>query len=778
MSSKARGGWSLVRLLSIQARNFKKLHLDDPVQFSDGITLITGLNESGKSSVLDAILYALFGRVNRPPKAKNEDLVAYGTKEAVVSLDFEVGERRFRVSRRLSKTKPTRASLDEVRMKGSPQTLASGQEKVNEEIVRLLGGITYQEIVSSTVVAQKELNKLIELNKDDRKKIINAFLNLESFNFVMTDLVEERRNLEGSSSRVGRLHAEREKLELLKRELDEYQKSNQEKTRLVNESSKLDESAKELQVKFNEKDQMYSDLRKYETAVKTRESLASQLNSKKKLLDDQRTRMERLRKEIDSVREELERFTTYDKAEPTLVELRSRLEKAKSWSLELSAAERSWRTLNQEVLELSQKLGSNDEAKLRDTRSQVSKPILPYVLLSALFFVVAFVAFTLDNLIAAFVMIAAALMPAIIVGVRLNAASSLAKHQSVLGDLGYLDAKRHDLTSVEQHQTQARQEFESSQRELEIICGKLQSYGNMFRLPAQGGALEAAQIILDSSGKDLHAREALRVKVQTLNDEAGKLPREAEMSGLENEMTDLEQRINELVLPALRDGIVFVPELVSATLIARDELSRQLTSTQSKFEQNLQRVRELEKYLSEHAGIPSSVQSQEQLVGELDHRLRVIKRAIEGVQATGESLRNRIRPNVQGYMSAVLPALTSSKYRAAVLDDDYNLQVWDPEAGEYRPKEVYSGGTEDQFLLAMRLSFALALLPEVKGQKPEFVFLDEPLGSSDEVRRSGIVDYLAQDLSKKFKQIFIISHVGGLEEHVQNIVSLEDGRVA
>jgi exonuclease SbcC len=129
-------------------------------------------------------------------------------------------------------------------------------------------------------------------------------------------------------------------------------------------------------------------------------------------------------------------------------------------------------------------------------------------------------------------------------------------------------------------------------------------------------------------------------------------------------------------------------------------------------------------------------------------------------------------------MSAILPALTCSKYRAAILDEDYNVKVWDPEAGEYRSKEVYSGGTEDQFLLAMRLAFALALLPEVKGQKPEFVFLDEPLGSSDEIRRSGIVDYLAQDLSKKFKQIFIISHVGGLEEHVQNIITLDDGIVS
>jgi hypothetical protein len=46
------------------------------------------------------------------------------------------------------------------------------------------------------------------------------------------------------------------------------------------------------------------------------------------------------------------------------------------------------------------------------------------------------------------------------------------------------------------------------------------------------------------------------------------------------------------------------------------------------------------------------------------------------------------------------------------------------------------------------------------------------------VRRSGIVDYLMNDLSRKFKQIFVISHVGGLEEHVKNIMTLDDGMIA
>jgi exonuclease SbcC len=255
------------------------------------------------------------------------------------------------------------------------------------------------------------------------------------------------------------------------------------------------------------------------------------------------------------------------------------------------------------------------------------------------------------------------------------------------------------------------------------------------------------------------------------------LPPESEMVRLQSEIRDMERKVSEIALPELPTGIVFNPELLSESLTRRDEIGRQIATAQNKMEQNKQRIDDLERYLSEHADIVSKVQSQEEAVRTFEHKLKVVRQAVEGIQATAEALRTRIRPSVQGHMASILPALTSSRYRAAILDENYGLQVWDPEAGEYKPRDVYSGGTEDQFLLAMRLAFALALLPEVKGQKPEFVFLDEPLGSSDDVRRSGIVEYLASDLSKKFKQIFVISHVGGLEEYAQNTITLDDGRV-
>jgi exonuclease SbcC len=768
----------LVRLISLQAHNFKKLRIDSPIRFNNGITLISGLNESGKSTVLDAILYALFGRVTRPPRARNEDLVAYGANEGSVSLDFEVGDRSLRVSRRLYKLKPTRAMLEEIGDGRQPKPLATGQEKVNEEIVRLLGGITYQEMVSSTVVAQKELSKLIELNKDDRKRIINAFLSLESFNTVMADLTEERRELEGTGSRMGKVPAEKQKLELLEQELAQFQVNSEDKGKLLRENSANADAIGELRVKFQDKDSLYNNLREYEGALNAKGNLELQLSAKRRLLDDTKSNAERLNKEVGSVRQELTKFSVYDRTEPLISRLDDQFETAKNQSFELSAVERSLKEAEQEVGMLERKMASVDKEGLRRQAVQLEKPIRPYVIIFALLFAGALTVFFAGFVPVALALVFAGIVPAAIAAVRLQAAASLARGESALGDLRYLDGRRKELAGIQQEHAEAKERYSSTERELVTICQSLSEQDARFRSSGDLKGLQAAEKVLDNAAKDRQTRGELQMKLQTLSEEVRRLTSRTNLGELEKEIEDLERSLSGLVFPKLPEGAVYAPGLLVETLSARDGLSAQLTTAQSNIQQNLRRIAELDKHLIEHADVAVKVRSQSETVQKLEHRLRVVTRALEGVQGTGEALRNRVRPSVQAYMSAILPALTSSKYRAAILDDDYSLKVWDPEAGEYKPKEVYSGGTEDQFLLAMRLAFALALLPEVKGQKPEFVFLDEPLGSSDDVRRSGIVDYLTHDLSRKFKQIFVISHVGGLEEHVQNIITLDDGMIA
>src|SRR5712692_1536104 len=214
---KASGGRRELKLLSLHANNFKKLKLKQPLNFPEGITLITGLNESGKSTILDAILYGLFGRMIRPnQKPSNEEIIGYGSGEAQVRLEFAIGENKYRVIREVHKTRPNRAVLYEVKPDGKTKTIATTVNDTTSEVERLLGGITYNEIVASSVVAQKDLERLIKQRLDDRRKVINVFLNLDSFNKVQEELDEDRSRIEGTNRNPGQITVERKQLEQLR----------------------------------------------------------------------------------------------------------------------------------------------------------------------------------------------------------------------------------------------------------------------------------------------------------------------------------------------------------------------------------------------------------------------------------------------------------------------------------------------------------------------------------------------------------------------------------
>ena len=66
----------MFKLKSIKASGFKRLDLEEKVEFPDGRLLVYGRNESGKSTILETIHYALYGLALKPNKrASTEDLV-------------------------------------------------------------------------------------------------------------------------------------------------------------------------------------------------------------------------------------------------------------------------------------------------------------------------------------------------------------------------------------------------------------------------------------------------------------------------------------------------------------------------------------------------------------------------------------------------------------------------------------------------------------------------------------------------------------------------------
>ncbi len=142
----------------------------------------------------------------------------------------------------------------------------------------------------------------------------------------------------------------------------------------------------------------------------------------------------------------------------------------------------------------------------------------------------------------------------------------------------------------------------------------------------------------------------------------------------------------------------------------------------------------------------------------------------------------KILPATMDYMRRILPQITRDRYHDAELDPEtYKIKVWDERAGQsgaWKEKNIFSGGTKDQFSLALRLAFALATLPQERGTSPGFIFLDEPLGSFDEERAAALLYLLTEgEIGRAFDQIFLISHVRVQEDRFTHQLRLENGVV-
>jgi DNA repair exonuclease SbcCD ATPase subunit len=163
-----------------------------------------------------------------------------------------------------------------------------------------------------------------------------------------------------------------------------------------------------------------------------------------------------------------------------------------------------------------------------------------------------------------------------------------------------------------------------------------------------------------------------------------------------------------------------------------------------------------------------------------EEQIAVRKQAYRIVTFARKNIVGKVLPSTVRNMGLLLPLLTNDRYRDADIDPEtYKIRVWDETARAMKAKDIFSGGTRDQFSLALRLAFALATLPEELGTAPGFIFLDEPLSSFDHQRGGALVDLLTRGpIAANFEQIFVISHNRSFDEALFDFhMHLDGGRI-
>ncbi len=136
---------------------------------------ITGPTGAGKSSLIDAICFALYGQVPRVGDDYKQ-LISHGAERLSVQLDFGVGKERYRVVRTARPDKPSQQRLERITGDGT-EPIADRVKEIRAEVDRILG-LDYDGFTRSVVLPQGQFDAFLKGEPKERRKILVALLNL------------------------------------------------------------------------------------------------------------------------------------------------------------------------------------------------------------------------------------------------------------------------------------------------------------------------------------------------------------------------------------------------------------------------------------------------------------------------------------------------------------------------------------------------------------------------------------------------------------------------
>ena len=167
---------------SLSLRNFLSYGEQvPPLDFTEfGVACLTGSNGHGKSALLDAVTYALWGqaRKGQTDRKADEGLCRIGANEMRVEFDFLLDSVHYRVIRTWRRTKRGSPGLElQIANDGNYRTLSEGAGiiRTQEQINQLLA-LDYETFINSAFIVQGRADEFTQKNARQRKEGLGQIL--------------------------------------------------------------------------------------------------------------------------------------------------------------------------------------------------------------------------------------------------------------------------------------------------------------------------------------------------------------------------------------------------------------------------------------------------------------------------------------------------------------------------------------------------------------------------------------------------------------------------
>ena len=159
-------------------------------------------------------------------------------------------------------------------------------------------------------------------------------------------------------------------------------------------------------------------------------------------------------------------------------------------------------------------------------------------------------------------------------------------------------------------------------------------------------------------------------------------------------------------------------------------------------------------------------------VAELNDEIELLKLTRSLIAEYVVYLMQVVRSRLEGEVSRIIAEITGGRYEQVLLDDEFNLLVRDVD-NDYAI-DRFSGGEQDDIAVALRIALSRYLAELHQVHESTFLIFDEIFGSQDEERRNNLLTALRTQESR-FPQILLISHIAEMQGEFANTLVIEMG---
>ena len=243
-------------------------HSNTKLEFENDATVFVGDNGAGKSSIIDAITFSLFGEHTRK---NNKGLIRRGANQGFAKIEFSANGKNYQAIRKIdSKGTLTAQFAEDVNGKLIP--IAEGERKqfgesMTKHVEETLG-MDFEKLKIASIVQQGELNSIIKAKPKEFKELLNTIIGIDKLDTALASMRTVQREFRSTIQKKFGY----DDIQVVENKITEYQ----------NESKNAQPRLEQLDVEKKEQELLISKLEKQIQNDSTKESQLKDLESRKK----------------------------------------------------------------------------------------------------------------------------------------------------------------------------------------------------------------------------------------------------------------------------------------------------------------------------------------------------------------------------------------------------------------------------------------------------------------------------------------------------------------